>query len=458
MVKRTHFVSSLPALPALAALVTAAACNVTPIAPVTTGGVGEYDAGGLDDAGNGGSVADAGGDGAADGAGNTGDSAGATACDHGSVVLLTDYASTQIALSTLDGTTQSAAFLSTASTKASGLAFALSGDVALPSMTPPSGRVVLIDRYGTNVITWADPATAHVYAQLPVGTGFISANPQDYLELDATRAYVTRWGVNDAPGAQPFDSGSDVLIIDTQTPAITGSIAMPVEDALPPRPAGMVRVGDTVIVVLQRTSETDFNTVGENALVGVKNDAIAWETHLTGLKGCDRPTLSPSGHTMAIGCEGQLDANGNVQDLSTSAIALYDVTSLPPTPMQRFAVSDQLGSAVQSGVTWVSETVLLAKTQTPVGGSTNNQAFRLDVGTGKATVLLTANPDSSGKGKGIVYGDVRCLPGCGDVCLLADADVGKLRRWTIAGGVLESMSDVTVDPATGMPPVGLGGY
>jgi hypothetical protein len=97
-------------------------------------------------------------------------------CDQGTVVLLTDYTSTQIALSTLDGTTLSPAFLSTASMKASGLAFALSGDVALPNVTPASGSVVLMDRYGTNVITWADPSSAKVFAQLPVGIGFES-NP-----------------------------------------------------------------------------------------------------------------------------------------------------------------------------------------------------------------------------------------------------------------------------------------
>lgn len=425
-----------------AALAAAVACNVSPTAPPTTGGVGPLD-GGTHDGGEGG-VSPEGGD------------AAGPACDPGAVVLLTDYTSTQIALTTLQGVVQSASFLSTASTTASGLAFALSGDVALPSATPPSGRVVLLDRYGTNVVTWADPATAHVYAQLPVGTGFES-NPYDYLEVSATEAYLSRWGVNDAPGMQPFDSGSDVLVINTQTPAITGSIPMPVEDALPPRPAGLLPVGDTVIVVLQRTSE-DFMTVGESALVGLTAGAIAWEVHITNLKNCNRPTISPSGHTMAIGCEGQLDANGNVIDLTATAIALYDITTLPPTALQTFAISDQLGSPPQSGVAWVNETTLLAKTQTPLGGTTNNQAFTLDIPSGKATVLLTANPDSMGMGKGIVYGDVRCAPGCGDVCLLADSDVGKLRRWSIMGSTLTPLSDVTVNPSVGLPPVSLGAY
>lgn len=415
-------------LAALALLLpTFAACNVSPTAPGTTGGVGD-----------------------------TGSDAGAS-CDRGTVVLLTDYMSTQIALSTMEGATQSAAFLSTASTMTSGLAFALSGDVVLPRTTPASGRVVLLDRYGTNVVTWADPSSAKVLAQLPVGTGFES-NPQDYLEFDATHAYLTRAGVNAAPGKQPFDEGSDVLVLDTaRPPSITKSIAMPTSEGLPPNPASMVAVGSTVIVVLSPIS-TDFATVGHGVLVGLENEAIAWKQTVTGLKTCDHPTLSPSGRTMALACEGQLDAMGNVMDTAESAVALFDVTTLPPKLVKAFPIADQLGATVQSGVSWVSEDVLLGKTQTALGGSASNEAFALDVTTGKATALLTAGKDAMGKGKGLVYGDVLCHPGCGNVCLMADADVGRLRRWSISGGALKAMSDVSVDPATGLPPVALGGY
>jgi hypothetical protein len=42
--------------------------------------------------------------------------------------------------------------------------------------------------------------------------------------------------------------------------------------------------------------------------------------------------------------------------------------------------------------------------------------------------------------------------------MLADADVGRLRRWSFVGGALQAMSDVTVDPTTGLPPVSIGGY
>jgi hypothetical protein len=406
------------------------ACNVSATAPSTTGGVGASDAGSAD--------------------------AGAARCDHGEVVVLTDYTSTQIALSAPDGTTLSSAFLSTASAKASGLAFALSGDVVVPSAAPRSGRVVLLDRYGTNVLTWADPATAAVLAQLPVGTGFES-NPQDYVELDDTKAYVSRWGTNAKPGAQPFDSGSDVLVIDSRAPSIKASIAMPSEEGFPPRPSGMIRIGDTVIVVLQRTSE-DFASQGESVLVGIANDAIAWQTHVTGLKNCGRPALSPSGTTLALSCEGQVGSDGNVVDLSASAIATFDVTALPPKPLAHFAVATSLGAPPQDRVAFVSDGLLLGKTQTALGGTKDNQAFTLDLATGATKVLLTANKDAQGKGKGIVYGDVRCSPGCGGVCLMADGDLGKLQRWSITSDGLHAMDAVRVETSVGLPPAGIGGY
>ena len=232
---------------------------------------------------------------------------------------------------------------------------------------------------------------------------------------------------------------------------------MPVVGGLPPRPARMLDVGGTVVVVLQRTSD-DFATVGDAMLIGLVNEAIAWQLAVTGFKNCDRPVLSPSRRTMAMGCEGQLAMDGTVMDPAASGIVVYDVSTLPPRLVSHLPVVDQLGSPVQSGVAWVSDTVLLAKTQTPLGGATDNQAFTLDVKSGKASVLLTAHKDAMGKGKGIVYGDVLCRPGCGDVCLMADGDVGKLRRWSIAGGSLSPMSDVEVDPKTGLPPVALAGY
>jgi hypothetical protein len=378
------------------------------------------------------------------------------ACDRGVTVVLSDYTSTQIALSGLDGTTLSAAFLSSASTKTSGVSYALGGDVVVPTATPSSGRVVLIDRYGTNVLTWADPTTAKVLAQLPVGTGFES-NPQDYLEIDDTRAYVTRWGDNPKPGSMPFDTGSDVLVIDTRAPKILSSIAMPEAAGLPPRPSGMLQVGDTTLVVLQRLSD-DFKSEGETQLVGIRAGAVAWTYTLTHMIGCGRISRSPSGKTIALSCAGQLATDGTVVDPTATGIITLDVTSLPPKELRRYAIVDQLPDGAADQLAFASESLVIGKTQTILGGASDNRAFSLDLGSGKVTTLLTANKDASGKGKGIVYGTVRCAIGCGDVCLMADADVGKLQRWSIGAGGLTPMAAMTVETSVGLPPISLGGF
>ncbi len=56
-----------------------------------------------------------------------------------------------------------------------------------------------------------------------------------------------------------------------------------------------------------------------------------------------------------------------------------------------------------------------------------------------------------------MLGGLHCAPGCGDVCLLTDAQRNKLRRWHVAGGALTPLDDVTVDTIVGLPPRDIGG-
>ena len=73
-------------------------------------------------------------------------------------------------------------------------------------------------------------------------------------------------------------------------------------------------------------------------------------------------------------------------------------------------------------------------------------------------MLLTAHVDATGKGKGIVYGDFVCSPGCAGFCILADSDVGKLQRWSITSSGLQPLAAIDVDPQVGLPPVAVGAY
>jgi hypothetical protein len=373
-------------------------------------------------------------------------------CPAGIAVTLSDYSSTQIALSSLDGTTLSESFLSSASTKTDGLAFALSGDVTLPSSPPLSGRVVVIDRFGTNVITWADPRTALVLAQLAIGTGFES-NPVDYLELDTERALVTRYGENTSPGREPHDRGGDVLLLDTRSFQILDSIELPRHEGLPPRPSAMTRVGDRVLIALGR-SALDFKTTGDAELVSLDATSLELQSTLTlpGLKACGRPVPSPDKTRLALACTGEIDVDGNAKDLSQSALLLLDPSVDPPREIQRFRALDLGSGALQSEVAFAAENLVLLKTQTPLGGATNNRWLALNLASGELSTIIQAAPDSRGKGRGIVYGGMFCAPGCSTICLVADGAEKTLERVRVQADSFELLTPVRVEQAVGLPP------
>jgi hypothetical protein len=386
-------------------------------------------------------------------AGTQGAPGGATAqpvvCDRGVAIVTSDYKSTNIAISKLDGTTLSASFVSSGAAKP-GLALAISGDVDVPFFAPASKRVVILDRYGTNVITWMDLTTASVIAQLPIGTGF-EANPHDYLEIDDTYAYVSRYGTNMAPGVQPFDEGGDVLIVDTKTPAIAARIPIPESDAtLLPRPDAMNWIGSYVALTMGRWS-ADYATVGDGRIVGISpaTHQIAWQVDVTGLKACGRVALSPSRKLAAIACSGKRDTSTKLFDTTASDIVVYDATTVPPTEIRRLKTAVQLNSGIQPALTFANESTLLAKSY---GGNATpgDHAFAVDVATGAITDLGETN-------KPYLLGGMHCSPGCGGVCILSDAERSKLRRWSVSDtGVFTPLADVTVDTVVGLPPRSIG--
>jgi hypothetical protein len=379
-------------------------------------------------------------------------------CPSAAVVVMSDFLSSQVALARLGGETLCGSFASTSRSEASALAFPFSGDLATPSSPPLSGRVVLLDRFGTNVISWLEPRTGAVLSQLPVGTGFQS-NPQDYLELSPGRAVVSRWGENPVPGSEAFDQGGDLLLIDTEAPAITGRIELPRPDAFPPRPAGLTAHGGSVLVTLQRAA-VDVKSMGEAMLAGVDPEAesVLFTVPLPGLKNCGRVTPSPSGERGAIACSGYVDRAGAPADIGESALVLLDLSTEVPAELVRFAASDIAQTALQSEIAFFSETALLVKTQTPLGGNDDNRLLAFDLATGVTTELARASRLPGESGQGIVYGGILCSPGCADTCLLADADQGLLLRWSIGPEALEALPPLPVRGSIGLPPRELGSY
>lgn len=381
-------------------------------------------------------------------------------CPDGVSVVMSDYAATQIALGEVEGRTLSPSFLSTASTRSDGLAFALSGDVVLPSERTLSGYVVVVDRYGTNVVSFANPVTAQVEAQLSVGTGF-NSNPQDYIEVAPDRAYVSRWGVNGNPGKQPFDAGADVLVLNTERHAIVGRIELAdgnaTGQALPSRAGRFTRFGSLVLVTLDPMS-LDFDELGDAELVAIdtENDSVAWRTTLGGLKNCGRPAVSPDLKQLVLSCSGQLDFRGRVVDGSESGLVVLDAAESPPREIQRVPAALLADDPLQGEVEFASTRTVLVKTQTQLGGASHNRLLAVDRESLAVEVLLEARPDRRGKGQGIVYGGIVCQPGCSDVCLMADADKHVLQRLVVdPDGKARPQDELQLEGALGLPPVGI---
>ena len=372
-------------------------------------------------------------------------------CPRGVAVVSSDFQSSEVALLGPNGDVKSAAFLSSASTAASGLAAPFSGDISVaPSHSRP-GELVVVDRFGTNVLSFVSTQTAEVRAQLPVGTGF-EANPQDYLELSEHLAFVPRLGENASPGREPFDAGSDLLVIDPSVPSITGSVAMPRKDGYLPNPAAVMLLGDDVLVTLVHAS-ADFSDMADSELVAIASadQSQRYRLPLDGLKNCGRAELSPSGSLLAVACSAFLDRQGAVADPSGSALVLLDPSQTPPQELRRFAAQDLVQGPIQSSLEFVSEQLVLIKTQTALGAAQDNQLFSVDLESGATTLLVTAEPAQGGLGFGIALGGMHCDEGCSDPCLVADASRGKLWRFAVQRNALSPGDDVVIHGA-GLPP------
>ncbi|MES1183129.1 MAG: hypothetical protein ABUL60_04905 [Myxococcales bacterium] len=374
-------------------------------------------------------------------------------CPAGYAIANTDYASTSISAISPTGAMLSPTVISSGSAPPA-LTTALSGDVIFPSSAPASGKLLLIDRYPNSVLTWVEPSTGSVLQQLPVGTGF-AANPHDYLEVAKDKAYVSRYESNAAPGQMPFDEGGDLLVIDPHANEITGRVELASEPdgAFLPRPDQLLPVDDEVWVSLQRF-DADFGTAGDARLVGVDPslDTTTWTLELPGVASCGGLTRSPSGKLVAVVCSGvasDVDSSGAPAPTSRSAVVLLDATVQPPRELQRFDVAAQLGTQLGSTIAFASETLLVGVALGDAGANLDDGAFTLDTSVGTAQPLLDA-------GAAFALGDVRCAPGCTDLCFLADAQANELHVWQVADERLLEQDPVPADSNVGLPPRAIG--
>jgi hypothetical protein len=134
---------------------------------------------------------------------------------------------------------------------------------------------------------------------------------------------------------------------------------------------------------------------------------------------------------------------------SRSDIVVYDATRSPPAEVRRLGLGVKLNAGIQPAIAFANEDLLVAMTY---GGNATpgDTVFAVSVTTGGVTPLGQATMP-------YVLGGLHCAPGCGDVCLLSDAERNKLRRWQLVSGALMPLSDDTVDTVVGLPPRDIGG-
>jgi hypothetical protein len=373
-------------------------------------------------------------------------------CGHGVAVINSDYASSSVSLLGLDGRVLSENVVSSGSTQP-GLTSSLSGDVVLPTQAGIHSELLIIDRYPAAVLSWVDVRTGTVSAQLSVATGF-SSNPQDYLFLSATKAYVSRFESNPHPGKMDFDQGSDLLILDPSQRNITGNISMlpAMKGENPeflPRPNRIVAHKTQAIVLLSGYAP-DFQTSAESRLVVIdtETDSIVSVRILSGLHGCHGLALSPNGSELAISCSGSF--HGTSQTNAQEAAIIRVQTDEKFTEIATYRAESFDHQALQFSLSYASDQWLVVGSFGQAGvqnkAAEPDHVYQIQLETGRIQPLLASqtNPFS--------LGDILCTPGC-KLCFVADADRSQVHRFTVDDKLgLTWNSSTFPNPTIGLPP------
>jgi hypothetical protein len=374
---------------------------------------------------------------------------GSSACGAGLVVASSDYGSSSVGVLGLDGRVASGALI-TSGAQVAGLSTSLSGDVVFPGTAPASGQIVLIDRYPNAVLTWIDPASGVVRGQLSVATGF-GSNPQDYLELSPTKAYVPRHTSNPSPGMVPLDHGGDVLVINPQTRAILSSIVF--EEAAPfqPRPARMRLVGSSVWLTLGRLDQ-DFQKAEDGRLVGLDptTDAVRWTLDFPGVYNCSALAYQEKSALVAVSCSG-LVADG-AHEIDHAAVILLDASHEPPTEKLRVTgatLGDPTPPGGASALAFVDEERLLVVLAGSLDGGRPDRLVSLATADGSLQEIYRARA-------AFVLGDVACTAACTARCFLTDAEAGGVRNFAVTEGAITDSGITAIAEARGLPPRNLG--
>ena len=276
------------------------------------------------------------------------DGGGTTTPIRGIAAVHSDYQSSAVSLLDRDGKVLKDGCINSG-TGSPGLSMTLSGDVVLPSQIAATSAIALVDR-GYSTLTWIDPTTCAPLRQLAVGTGF-KANPHDYVELSASKAYVTRYEKNSAAGAVAFDGGNDLLIVDPSRPKIVGRI-----DLGPSAPTGVLPRADRALLVNGKVyvalnaSDAKYgaNATGRLVVVDPALDQVTSTLDLPGTKNCGALAYLPADKKLLVACNG--DYGDGSKQAASSGVVTLDLGVSPPA-IAALVTGTAVGNLVFSNLT-----------------------------------------------------------------------------------------------------------
>ena len=377
-------------------------------------------------------------------------------CGRGMAVIMTDYVSTNVALIDLDGQTRSGSFISSASAETR-LNAPLSGDVAFPSSRMTD--ITLLDRFPASVVSLIETGTAAVKGQMDLRTGF-NANPQDYLQLSAQVALVSRYEENPRPGREPFDGGDDLLVVNPETLSIVDRVDLSSlrRGEQLARPGSLTRIDDSILVTLSGF-DTSFSEAGDArvAMFDSQDFELQRVLEVPGMKNCGSVATSANGSRFALTCSGLIGAaNGANPEFSGVVVFARTVGAsvLAFEEETRFQASDLGLGPFAFSIAFASTDLLLAGMYGALEGEDRGRLDRivsLNLESDEVDTVLTSSEGAFN------LGDVRCVEAC-EVCFVADASRGLVQRIPVDEGVLGTPQGHPVEVDLPLPPRQLGWF
>lgn len=328
---------------------------------------------------------------------------------------------------------------------------AVSGDIVLASRPLAPCVVAIVDRSGTDVLTFLDACASEdvVLGQLDVGPTFY-ANPQDVVGIDDTRALVSRSEPNLLPDAPEMERGNDLLVVDWHAGQVLGRVSLDALDSMggerayarPGRLALLERGEARVVVAGLARLTRDFMVPGPGAVAIV--DVATLEARalaMEGLTNCHEVDAVPGAPAHAIvTCNGApfSTVEGRRDGAGVVAIELDERGDVHVRA--RWRAADHPGAPVFN--TW---SVPLSAEQVVTiamgGGSEPDRAGLITLGAG-ATVLFEAE-------RPFVLGDGAYDP-VNELLLIPDAHDGVIRRFAM--GEQSELAPVLASRCRGLPP------